>query len=277
MTPSEASQPSSLSFILAFQWFNHFISTSARDALLLPWHKADSEKPEVRSLGPRYGTPSEMNCDGNTGSLFFTTQAFKDIEINTVNIILILKTTELIDSIVPDLQNHIQCDMMPLLAMSSQRQQAGISTHTQRRQDHNHLPTRPKLLLIHPIIPHLTEELPVPDPAPIGADKHYGHAINSKESADAVEFGCEDLEDNKGEGKLRDGCANVGALKGTLSGADLDEPGRRVRKESAGSDGMGELLLGGEDDGAGTVQKVKLRLAESTAHMKHGVVGSQPS
>ncbi|KFY29847.1 hypothetical protein V494_08437 [Pseudogymnoascus sp. VKM F-4513 (FW-928)] len=135
----------------------------------------------------------------------------------------------------------------------SQRQQAGISTHTQRRQDHNHLPTRPKLLLIHPIIPHLTEELPVPDPAPIGADKHYGHAINSKESADAVEFGCEDLEDDKGEGKLRDGCTDVGTLKGTLSGADLDEPGGRVRKESAGSDGMGELLLGGEDDGAGTV------------------------
>lgn len=84
----------------------------------------------------------------------------------------------------------------------SQRQQARISTHTQRRQDNHHFPTRPELLLIHSIIPYLTEELPVPDPAPIGADKHHRHAIDGEEGADAVEFGCEDLEDNKGECKL---------------------------------------------------------------------------
>lgn len=115
----------------------------------------------------------------------------------------------------------------------SQRQQARISTHTQCCQYNNHLPTCPKLLLIQAIFPHFTEELPVSNPAPIGADKHYCHAIDGEEGADAVEFGCEDLEDDEGECKLRHSCADVGALKGALSSADFDEPERAVRMESA--------------------------------------------
>ncbi|KFY26873.1 hypothetical protein V493_03835 [Pseudogymnoascus sp. VKM F-4281 (FW-2241)] len=134
-----------------------------------------------------------------------------------------------------------------------QRQQARISTHTQCRQYNNHLSTRPELLLIQPIVPHFTEELPVPYPAPIGADKHHRHAINGKERADAVEFGCEDLKDDKGECKLRDSRADVGALKGALSSADFDKPGEVVRKESAEATGMGELLFCCEDDGAGSM------------------------
>lgn len=115
----------------------------------------------------------------------------------------------------------------------SQSQQTRISTHTQRRQDNNHRPTCPELLLIQSILPHLTEKLPVSDPAPVGTDKHYRHAIDGEEGADAVEFGCEDLEDDEGERKLRDSCADVGALKGALSSADFDEPSGVVRKGSA--------------------------------------------
>lgn len=136
----------------------------------------------------------------------------------------------------------------------SQRQQTRIGTHTQCRQDNHHLPARSKLLLAHTIIPQFTKELPVSNPPPVGADKHYCHAIDGEEGADAVEFGCKDLEDDKGECKLGDGCADVGALKRALSSADFDEPEREVRKgilESTGS--IGELLLGGEDDGAGAM------------------------
>lgn len=114
----------------------------------------------------------------------------------------------------------------------SQRQQARISAHTQCRQDNHHLPACPELLLIHPIISYLTEELPVSDPAPIGADKHHCHAIDGEEGADAVEFGCEDLENDEGECKLGDSRADVGALEGALSSADFDEPERIVREES---------------------------------------------
>lgn len=136
----------------------------------------------------------------------------------------------------------------------SQRQQTRISTHTQCRQDNNHLPARSKLLLAHTIIPQFTEELSVSNPPPVGADKHHCHAIDGEKGAHAVEFGCKDLEDDEGECKLGDSCADVGTLKGALSSADFDEPKRVVRKETSELTGsMRELLLGGEDDGAGAM------------------------
>jgi hypothetical protein len=53
---------------------------------------------------------------------------------------------------------------------------------------------------------------------------------------DAVEFTSENLQDHESEAELAQGGADVGALEGTLGGADFDE------------------FLGGEDDGAGAVE-----------------------
>ena len=49
-------------------------------------------------------------------------------------------------------------------------------------------------------------------------------AVDGEEGADGVELRGEDLEDDEGEGELREGRAHVGALEGALGGADLDEP-----------------------------------------------------
>ena len=42
-----------------------------------------------------------------------------------------------------------------------QYQKAGISRNRQRRERHNHITTRPKLLSVQPIFSNLREELPV--------------------------------------------------------------------------------------------------------------------
>lgn len=49
------------------------------------------------------------------------------------------------------------------------------------------------------------------------------HAIDSEQGADGVELGGEDLQDDEGKGKLAQGCAHIGALKGPLGRANLDE------------------------------------------------------
>lgn len=74
-----------------------------------------------------------------------------------------------------------------------------------------------------PLLP--VEELPVALVAAVDGDQHDGGAVDGEEGADGVELGVEDLEDDEGKGELRDGGAQVGALKGALGGADLDEPG----------------------------------------------------
>lgn len=67
------------------------------------------------------------------------------------------------------------------------------------------------------------EKLPVALVAAVDGDEHDGGAVDSKERADGVELGREDLEDDKRKRKLRQGCAHVCALKSALSSTDLDE------------------------------------------------------
>jgi len=67
------------------------------------------------------------------------------------------------------------------------------------------------------------EELAVPLVATIDGDQEDGGAVYGEEGADGVEFGCEDLEDDEGEGELAEGGAHVGAFKGPLGGPDLSE------------------------------------------------------
>lgn len=69
------------------------------------------------------------------------------------------------------------------------------------------------------------EELAVALVAAVDCDEHDGGAVDGEEGSDGVELGREDLEDDEGEGELREGGAHVGALKGPLGGADLDESG----------------------------------------------------
>lgn len=80
------------------------------------------------------------------------------------------------------------------------------------------------------------EELAVALVAAVDGDEHDGGAVDGEEGADGVELGREDLEDDEGEGELAQGRAHVGALKGALGCADLDE------------------FIGGEDYGAGAVE-----------------------
>lgn len=70
------------------------------------------------------------------------------------------------------------------------------------------------------------EELAVPLVATIDGDQEDGGAVYGEEGTDGVEFGCEDLEDDEGEGELAEGGAHVGAFKGPLGGPDLSESGK---------------------------------------------------
>jgi hypothetical protein len=98
------------------------------------------------------------------------------------------------------------------------------------------------------------EELAVPLVATIDGDQEDGGAVYGEEGADGVEFGCEDLEDDEGEGELAEGGAHVGAFKGPLGGPDLSESGRVFHRVSARAEysscgcSVG-LLLGRENHG----------------------------
>lgn len=69
------------------------------------------------------------------------------------------------------------------------------------------------------------EELALALIAAVDGDEEDGGAIGGEEGADGVELRGEDLEDDERKGELPEGGAHVGALKGALGGADLDEPG----------------------------------------------------
>jgi hypothetical protein len=105
----------------------------------------------------------------------------------------------------------------------SKHQQANIRPKTQRSQNHNRIPTRPKLLPAHAILPHFTEKLSVPFVPPIQTHEHDPHSICSKQGADAVEFGSEDFEDHECKGELPDCRADVRPLKRSLRGTNFDE------------------------------------------------------
>ena len=71
---------------------------------------------------------------------------------------------------------------------------------------------------------------------PVRTHGQHPGAVDGKERADAVELAREDLKHDEREGELRERRADVGAFKGALGGADLDE------------------LVAGQVDGAGAVE-----------------------
>lgn len=67
------------------------------------------------------------------------------------------------------------------------------------------------------------EELAVTLVTAVDGDEQYGGAVDGKKGANSVEFGRKNLEDDEGEGELAKSGAYVGALKGPLRGAYLNE------------------------------------------------------
>ena len=117
-----------------------------------------------------------------------------------------------------------------------QNQQTHVCRHAQCSQHHHYIPTRPELLPPQTLIPDFREELAIPLLPPIRTDQQHASTIYRKQGPNAVELAGEDLEDDQRERKLAEGSADVGALEGTLCGADLDKFG------------------GGEFDGSGAVE-----------------------
>lgn len=110
-----------------------------------------------------------------------------------------------------------------ILQLRRQPNQSSISPHTQRRQHHNRIPTRPKLFPPQPILSNLTKELSISLIPSIQAHQQDPNTVCSEEGADRVEFRSEDLEDDQGEGELAQGGTDVGSFEGTLGGAHFDE------------------------------------------------------
>jgi hypothetical protein len=61
--------------------------------------------------------------------------------------------------------------------------------------------------------------------SPKQAGKQDPRPKEREQGSDGVELGREDLEHNQGKRELSDGGAHVGAFKGSLCGANLDELG----------------------------------------------------
>lgn len=79
------------------------------------------------------------------------------------------------------------------------------------------------------------EELAVALVAAVDGDEEDGGAKGGEEGADGVELLGEDFENNEGEGEEAEGGSHVGALKGSLGGADFDES---VKKGVSVSNGI---------------------------------------
>lgn len=110
------------------------------------------------------------------------------------------------------------------LKLPSQHDQGDVRGHAQRREYEDRVAAGAESLRQLPaVVVSGGEELPVAlVPAVHGADEDRA-AVDGEQGADAVELGREDLEDDEGEAEQREGGAGVGALKGALGGADLDE------------------------------------------------------
>ena len=100
-----------------------------------------------------------------------------------------------------------------------------ISSQTQRSDRHNHIPTRPELLLHCTAFAYSTKELLVPLLSAEQTDEEDANTVNGEQSSYAIELACEDLKDDECEAELTYGCAYVCALEGALSGTDFNEFG----------------------------------------------------
>jgi hypothetical protein len=124
-------------------------------------------------------------------------------------------------------------DCIPLLTsqhsvvqLDRERNQTRISRNAQCCQNHNRIPTCPKFLPAHPIIPYLTKELSIPLISAVHAHQQYACAICSEQRADGIELRGEDLEHDEREGELTEGGADIGAFEGSLRGANFDKSER---------------------------------------------------
>jgi hypothetical protein len=104
-----------------------------------------------------------------------------------------------------------------------QGNQRGICPNTQRCQHHHGIPTGFELLPAQPILPHLTEELPVAFVPPVHAHKQYAPSVCREEGSNAVELGREDLKHHQRKRELSQRCTDICPLKCSLCGAYLDE------------------------------------------------------
>lgn len=71
--------------------------------------------------------------------------------------------------------------------------------------------------------PHPLPQLRLTLLPPEQADDQDASAIDSKQRADGIELGGENLKDYQGKRELPDRCADVGALEGALCRPDLNQ------------------------------------------------------
>lgn len=109
-----------------------------------------------------------------------------------------------------------------------------------RRQNSTYIPRSPKLPNSTFIL--VPKKLRIPTLPPQETRHHDETSKYRKQCTDAVELLREDLEDDEGEGELGERGAEVGALKGALRGADLDE--LFLRQDDAACSVLSESVAG---------------------------------
>ncbi|RFU73889.1 hypothetical protein TARUN_8370 [Trichoderma arundinaceum] len=118
-----------------------------------------------------------------------------------------------------------------ILKTPRQRQQRSIRAETQSRQQNYRVAAGPEFPAQNAVRRLSNEELAIALVPAIHGDEEDGGAKGGEEGADGVELLGKDLENDEGEGEEAEGCAHVGALKGSLGGADFDESTRAQRSQ----------------------------------------------
>ena len=80
---------------------------------------------------------------------------------------------------------------------------------------------------MHPVLAHLGEELSIALLAAEETNNQNPGPVDGEQSTGAVEFACEDLQHDQGEGELRQRRAHIGSLEGPLGRSHLDDFVRR--------------------------------------------------
>lgn len=141
--------------------------------------------------------------------------------------------------------------------LPGEHHQHDVGAETEDGQERDAVAAGAELLVHVALVVLGGEELLVALIAAVDGDQQHAGPVQREEGADGVEVGREDLEDDEGEAELRQRRPHVCTLKGSLRGANLNEPGTGVWfRRAVPPDGHGDggcLLVRGQNDGAGAV------------------------
>lgn len=115
----------------------------------------------------------------------------------------------------------MRCSLVTVSPLSAtqiqcQANQAGVCRNTQGCQDQHRISTGSKFMAMDSVLPNLGKELFIALGATEETNDQDSCAVYREQRPYTIELGGEDLEDDEGEGELRQSGPDIGTFKGTL-------------------------------------------------------------